>query len=132
MITKVLHLLPEFTFALSIVFIRNTVVCLIEGSPNTFYIWDELKKRDIYFKLRFFVKAIRASFYKGTKVEGSIYGDYKYENDLIAMANGLGASAFVESKRLLAAGKACVWASLAVWSAYLTIGLKLLKYTLYF
>ena len=122
-----LEILSYSLFAGSVFCIRNTVIAMLEGSANTFLIWKGLREEKLSYQLKFFFKAVKATYRKGPKITGNPYGWYKYECDVIELANRFGTHDFVESGRLLAAGKACTWATLALWFAGLTFMLKVIE-----
>lgn len=123
-IESFLDYLAIATFALSLWCLRHTVRAILEGNPQTFPFWKGLGTQRFWFKLKFSLLTIKATYYEGQQVEHP-YGTYENQSYVAEVADKMGSYTFTEGVRLFAAGKAGAWGTLTLWFASLTFGIKI-------
>ncbi len=123
-IISFLDYLAIVTFALSLYCLRHTIRAILEGNPQTFPFWSGLNEQSFYFKLKFSLKTIKATYCKGQQVVHP-YGSYENQSYVAEVADKKGLYTFNEGKRLFAAGKAGAWGTLTLWLSGLTFVIKI-------
>lgn len=125
----VIEILSIATFALSILFLRQTVLSIIRGGSHTFSMWRHLNDRSrmpFFRKWYLFSYAAFASVFKGKvtnlRQDGGSYR--KREDRVVDLSKGLSRATPMDYDSILSGIMSIIWARFCVIFAGITFLLK--------